>query len=503
MTVPNKSFCLGMHQHQKEQFGAFDYRLKLGIRTSYKIFEEWHRRARKTTGAINLLNKECCRVSKAKYVYVAPTQVMARNIVWDDPNMLRAALPDKREMGWRMNEQKMLVQYDNGSILKLGGSDEPDALRGIDAIGAVFDEWSLHKAMVWTEVFRAIMTGPLHPQFDMIDLFRWSMFLWTPKGINHATSMFDDACMLGEGGSLPACGQADMARKDTYASRLDGELSGILSLEELKKMQEDVERGEIPQAFYDQEIKCSRVTSEEMTLITTELIHQLNSHHRLTEHAPYETRKIVSIDPAWGGDVCKIGGMINNEILPENEETIRDKHRPSEIILAAKKVAQQIHTKNFIVDIINDGGVAIGLADDEAGYNVQFFDSRLKPTEKDSSTNALKFANLRAEAYAYTAKLIRTFEAGPIHSQRLITGLPIASMYKTQGGSGKLIILPKNEIKKGTKNRAGLGHSPDDEDMYIMGNWGLQFVDAESEQPTEYRSQRYRGRVTRPESAMA
>ena len=50
---------------------------------------EWHRRCRKTTAAINLLVKESIRIPKAKYVYIAPTQVMARNIVWDDPTMIK------------------------------------------------------------------------------------------------------------------------------------------------------------------------------------------------------------------------------------------------------------------------------------------------------------------------------------------------------------------------------------------------------------------------------
>lgn len=504
MSIPQDIFSDGMHQHQKELFGAFDYRQEvLRLRIPQYFHTEWHRRARKTTGWINLQIKEACRVEKTKHVYVAPTQVQARNIVWDDPNMIRAALPDKREMNWKMNEQKMMIFFANGSMYKLGGADEPDSWRGIDGISFVMDEWALMKYKLWTEIVRPILAGELHPNLDMFDIFRWVGFSYTPKGMNHATQGFDDACMLTEGGVLPICGQANMTRDNCYASRLDGELSGILSKDELDKMKDEVERGLIPRSLYDQEIKCSRITSEEMTLITTELIYQLNSHHRLTEHSPYETRKIVSIDPAWGGDVCKIMGMVNNEVLPENEETLLDRHRVSEIVLCAKRVAQRIGTKNFIVDTVNSPGVADGLAEDEADYHVQYFKSSHKAREQDDTQNAIRYANCRAEAYAYTARLIRTFEAGPIHSQELIRQLPIASQYKTQGGSGKLIILPKIEIKAGTKKRAGLGRSPDDSDCYIQANWGSQFVEPEIEQPTEYRSERYRDRTRRPESAMA
>lgn len=476
MSRPVEQFCLGMHKYQQELFGTFDYRLtKLKVRTPQFFHLEWHRRARKTTAAINMLIKEACRLPKSKYVYIAPTQVMARNIVWDDPNMLRAYLPDMREIGWKRNEQKMLVEFANGSMIKFGGSDEPDSLRGIDAIGVVPDEWSLIKESTWTEIFRPIIAGDLHPQLDMYDVFRWAMFLYTPKGINHATRMFDNACCIGEGGIMPDCGTAPKLYPNTFASRLDGELAGILTQSELNRMKEEVARGEIPQAFYDQEIKCSRVTSEEMTLITTELIYALNQYHEHTTKSDGEIRKIVSIDPAWGGDVCKIMGMVNHEVKPGAEKSLLDKHRTNEICMAAKLVAQDIGTKNFIVDTVNAPGVADGLAADDAGYNVQSFKSSYKAKEKKDTRQAVTFANKRAEAYHYTAKLIRTFEAGPIRGKELIRQLPIASRYKTQGGSGKLIILPKVKIKE------ELGCSPDEADCYIMGNWGLQFVEPEKE----------------------
>jgi hypothetical protein len=263
MPTPVEQYVRGMHQYQGHLFGTFDYRLRtLKLRTPQFYHLEWHRRARKTTAAINLLIKEACRVPKSKYVYVAPTQVMARNIVWDDPNMLREYLPDKREMDYKLNEQKMLVTFANGSMIKFGGSDEPDSLRGIDAIGVVFDEWSLIKQQTWTEIFRPIIAGDMPPHLDSYDVYRWAAFLYTPKGVNHATDMFDNACCLGDGGTMPQCGEAVKMAPNTYASRLDGELSGILSQSELNRMKEEVARGEIPQAFYDQEIKCSRVTSD-------------------------------------------------------------------------------------------------------------------------------------------------------------------------------------------------------------------------------------------------
>ena len=505
MTIPNKQFDDGMHQHQKELFGAFDHRLrKLKTRTPQYFDLEWHRRARKTTALINLQIRECCRLAKTKHVYVAPTQVQARNIVWDDPNMIRAALPDKQEMGWKLNEQKMMVFFANGSMYKLGGADEPDSWRGIDGISFGFDEWALMKYTLWSEIVRPIIAGALHPSLDMELVFRWVMCTYTPKGINHATKRFDTSCMLGEGGTLPECGQAEMMLPNRYASRLNGEMSGILPAEELQNMRDEVARGEIPQSYYDQEIKCSRITTEAMTLITTAMIHDLNTYHDTTDVAPYETRRIVSIDPAWGGDVCKLMALENLRVVDQGQ--ILDRQNNSDIAMAAKVMAQNLGTKNFIVDTVNMPGVAQTLQEDTAGYHVQFFKSSHKATEKDGSENAIRYANKRAEAYAYTAKQISNFAAGPIDSHELMRQLPAASIYKMQPTTGRLILLPKTEIKTGNKQRIGLGRSPDDADCYVMGVWGSQFVTAEHEHGTQYRGDynpRNRGRNVRPESAMA
>jgi hypothetical protein len=433
--------------------------------------QEWHRRARKTTGGINLLIREACRIPQAKYVYVAPTQVMARNIIWDDPNMLQAYLPDKIEMGWDTNEQKMLVQFANGSQLKVGGSDNPDSLRGIDAIGVDFDEFALHKPEVWTEIFSPIIAGPLPPHLKKEKVFRWSNFQYTPKGINHATQMFDAACCIGQGGTLPDKGVAAKLRKDWYVSRLDGELSGILPASELKRLKQEVADGLIPQAYYDQEIRCSRVTQEEMTLITSAMIQALNDYHARTTKSYRETRKIVSIDPAWGGDVCKIDGMVNMKVVKEKD--ILNRHDPQEIAMAAKIIAQDIGTKNFIVDTVNDVSISSLLSRDEAGYDVQEFKSSHSATEKDDTQEAIRFANKRAEAYHYTSRQIATYKAGPIENMELRRQLVTASRYTTQGNSGRLLIIPKLKIKE------ELGRSPDDADCYVMGVWGTQFVTPE------------------------
>lgn len=464
--IPCERFIKGMHKHQIQVFEAFD------AGDTNEFWLEWARRHRKTTLAVNLLIREACRVPKAKYVYVSPTQVQTRNIVWDDPNMVKSFLPDKSEMDWILNEQKMLVVFSNDSMIKFGGSDEPDAIRGIEAIGVVYDERSLIKENVPTEIFTPILAGPL-PQhlegkmFGGLPVFRWSMNLYTPKGINHATIGFDKACCIGKGGTLPVCGKAEKMDVGQYASRIDAELAGIISVESLEKS-----KAKMPLALYQQEFKCSRLASEEMTLITSEMINTLNTVALNTNYSDVEIKRIVSIDPAFGGDVCAIKGLENGKII--REERVINKRDAAEIVLKAKVMAQQIGTKNFIVDSINDGGVAEMLRNDVAGYNVQEFKGSQSPSDNSKSDECISFANKRAEAYYYTSEQIRLCLVGSITNPELLRQLPYASRYSTSKANGKLIIIPKLEIKE------DLGCSPDDADCYVMGIYGLQFVDPES-----------------------
>ena len=470
--IPSEEFCKGAHVHQRRLFYEFDLRRQAKVEASQTLFAEWHRRCRKTTAALNLTIREACRFPKGKYGYIAPTQVQARNIVWDDPNMLKKYLPDKREMEWKMNEQKMLVTFENGSVIKIGGSDNPDAWRGTDFVGVVCDEWALMKESLWMEILWPIIEGPLLEDIMKYQTFRWALFIYTPKGMNHASRMFDDACCLKSGGTLPNIGVAQKLSPNTFASRVDGELSGIYGDAAIKVMQQKVKDGKIPKAIYDQEINCSRITSEEMTLITSDMIYALNNHHATTHESYREVRKIVSIDPGFGGDVCRIMGMENCEV--KKDERIRAKHLTNEIVMAAKIVAAAIGTKNIICDTIGVGlGVCDGLAVDVAGYNLQRFNSSNKAKENNDTLDSLQCANRRAEAYFYASEQVQHFNTGPIKDNELIRQLPLASRYKVQSSSGKLIILPKEKIKE------ELGCSPDDADCWVMGVWGSQNVQPE------------------------
>ena len=439
--MPRQRFHDGLQPFQVEVLSDFDQ----GINRFYML--EWPRRHRKTTLVVNLLSRDAVKYPKTKWLYVAPTKVECREIVWDDPTMLREALSD--EMPYKLNEQHMTVKYANGSIIQFGGGDNPDSLRGIDACGVVFDEWALHVERCWTEVLMPVIMGePPYP-----NMRRWAMFLYTPKGINHATRMFDKACK----GKVPNNGAAKDCEPLWFVSRLNAEKVGFMSAESLA-----IAKLNSPTQYYDQEYLCSRITDEARTLITSGMLEGLKQiNWKARQMQRIGIRKIVSIDPAFGGDRCVVMGIEDGEILDTKSLAPLN---TAEIILEAKRMASEINTRNFIGDCIGNGkGVMDGLTDDAANYSVQHFCSA------EESNDAL-CANRRAEAYFYASSEIRARNAAPIMDNELLRQLPIASRYLVRN-RGKMLIQPKDIIKK------ELGCSPDLADAYVMGTYGLKHVD--------------------------
>jgi len=161
---------------------------------------------------------------KSRYGYITSTYRAAKNIVWRDPNMLKAYLP--AELVKKYNDTELFVEFKNGSILSLHGSDDPDSLRGVDFSGVVVDEWPLVKKEVWEEIIRPIIAQ---------DIKRWAIFIFTPRGKNHAYHYWLKAKESGEW--------------KTYI--LKSSESGILPSEELRKM-----RTEVPERVFLQEMEC-------------------------------------------------------------------------------------------------------------------------------------------------------------------------------------------------------------------------------------------------------
>ena len=157
----------------------------------------WHRRAGKDKTCVNLVvSKMVERVGY--YLYLLPKQTQARKVIWKgqgkeqkDPET-GEVIPGVKfldhfppELIKNVNNTEMTIEFLNGSICQLGGSDSFDAMMGTNPIGIVFSEYSLQNPLAW-DYFRPILA----------ENDGWAIFEFTPRGKNHGYFMHDQAKAL-------------------------------------------------------------------------------------------------------------------------------------------------------------------------------------------------------------------------------------------------------------------------------------------------------------------
>jgi len=423
-TIPTTRFTAAAHKWQIDALEAHDTG-----RARYQVLV-WHRRSRKTTLALNLLIREAARRAKSVFTYVGPTYRQARQMVWEDPNMLFSSLPPQSEYPWKKNDTEMLVRFPNESLLRIMGGDDPDRLRGLDTVGVVFDEWAQMRENIWTEIFRPIIAQ---------DAERWAWFLFTPKGQNHAYMLYQDAVRLMNDG------------REWRTSLLTADQSALIPADELIKM-----RAELPRALYDQEMLCAFVTDEERSLITSRMLEELRKFGRFIGN---EGRRLVSCDPSQGGDECVIYAFEDTNIIGHKFLRERD---PMKISAEVQSMGAQYSAELYVVDSVGIGWGLVGHLE-SVGCKVARFDSGR------GSTDPKRFSNLKAEAWFNVAREIRDHQVA----------YPQDAELRRQLSSVRYTVTVGDRIKLDSKDQARkeLGCSPDRADAFVMGLWGLQYAE--------------------------
>lgn len=184
-----------------------------------------HRRAGKTVACIHDLVDAALRSTKTRprFAYVAPFRSQAKTVAWD---YLCAAVNPLRGFGVEVNQAELRVDLPNSSQVRLYGSDNPDALRGIYLDGCVLDEYGDQDPRTWSEVISAALA----------DRQGWAVFIGTPKGKNDFYEVWE------------------RSRRDAnwFSLMLKASDSGILPAGEL-----EAQRSTKSAEEYAQEFECS------------------------------------------------------------------------------------------------------------------------------------------------------------------------------------------------------------------------------------------------------
>lgn len=130
-----------------------------------------HRRAGKTVACVNDLIDGAlrCQQKNPRFAYIAPYFKQAKDVAWQYVRDYTRAIP-----GTTWNEAELRADLPRGARVRLYGSDNPDALRGIYLDGVVMDEYADMDPRMWTEVIRPALA----------DRQGWAIFIGTPKGHN-------------------------------------------------------------------------------------------------------------------------------------------------------------------------------------------------------------------------------------------------------------------------------------------------------------------------------
>ena len=118
------------------------------------------------------------------YWHMLPEAAQARKAIWDavNPRTGRRRIDEAfpKELRATTRDQEMFIRFKNGSTWQVLGSDNYDSFVGSPPRGVVFSEWSLAKPDGWNYV-RPIL----------LENGGWAIFIWTPRGRNHATRAFE------------------------------------------------------------------------------------------------------------------------------------------------------------------------------------------------------------------------------------------------------------------------------------------------------------------------
>jgi len=195
----------------------------------------WHRRAGKDDICLHWTATQAMQ-RPASYWHMLPQFNQGRRAIWEAVNphtglrRIDEAFPP--EIRARTDSQSMTIEFINGAMWHVVGSDNYNALVGSPPAGVVFSEWSLADPAAWPYI---------RPILD--ENGGWAIFIYTSRGRNHGWSILQHA----------------KHTEGWYAESIPATETAVFSPEQLKEAKRELIElyGEGPgSALYRQEYLC-------------------------------------------------------------------------------------------------------------------------------------------------------------------------------------------------------------------------------------------------------
>lgn len=198
-----------------------------------RFIKVWHRRAGKDLDDWNTAISYAAENPGIIVTYVFPTLKMGREIIWEGRTNTGREYLDyipSRLLSKSPNNSRMTIVLVNGSIIRIGGSDSPDSLRGGNSGLFIFSEWAEQDPYTW-DVVRPILVAN-HGK---------AIFNFTPKGRNHAWKML----------------QLAKSRDRWYIDIRNAKETGVFTDEELEEERQEIISKNGDDGIYRQEYMVS------------------------------------------------------------------------------------------------------------------------------------------------------------------------------------------------------------------------------------------------------
>lgn len=367
-----------------------------------------HRRFGKTFLAINALIDAALRTTKqsARYGYVAPFLKQAKQVSWDYLKRFAYTVPNVQ-----VNESELSILFPNGSMIRLYGSDNGEAMRGVYFDGVVIDEVADCRLETWPEIIRPALA----------DRKGWCLFIGTPKGMDQFYELYQRA----------------LRDDNWYAGLYRADETQLIDDQELADARQDMSPNQ-----YRQEFLCDFNASADNVLISIDdVTDAIKKHYKEFEYsfAP----KIIGVDVAYTGDDKTV--IIRRQGLITWPPIILSKADPMQVVGRVIAEVNQYQPDGVFVDDTGGYGSGVIARLRELGHDavgVQFGGRADDP----------RYRNKRTEMWMRMRDWIRSGGAMP-DILELKNDL-VTPTYKIPS-TGVVELEPKDKIKE------RIGRSPD------------------------------------------